>query len=66
MNLALNTGDINLLLAALNDRESVLLREWEHAQKALPFGAAATSLMRDLNELRRVSCVIQAAYSASI
>jgi hypothetical protein len=66
MNLNLNHYEVNVLLAALNDRESVLSRDWEHAQKKSPYGAQATSLVHELTELRRISSVLQSAYSKSL
>jgi hypothetical protein len=59
-------NDINEMILALNDRESVLLAAWERAQTASPFGAQAQSLMDQLYSIRRIACVMQRAYSQSL
>jgi hypothetical protein len=60
MSLNLNSYELNVLMRALNDHESVLSADWEKAQKARPYGARATQLTQELREVRRLADVLHA------
>jgi hypothetical protein len=64
MSLNLNSYELNVLMRALNDHESVLSSEWEKAQKVRPYGARATSLVDELREVRRLADVLHAEHRA--
>jgi hypothetical protein len=60
----LSQYELNILFRSMNDHESALMKDWERAQKASPFGARATSIVQELKELRRLADKLSAEYSA--
>lgn len=64
MALNLTREDLNVLLAALNDRESVLCASYERAFAAKSY-ALADQAREDMKELRRVANIIEDEFKAA-
>ena len=58
MALNLNREQLNVLLAALNDRQNVLAAAYENAYNAKSY-ALADQASEDLKELRRVADIVE-------
>ncbi len=56
------TDELNVLMLALNDREGVLSGDWERAHRSNQFGARAEELRAEMNDLRKLSEKVSAAF----